>query len=411
MFKCRSCHGKRLRQILYLGDLPLANALLTADQHDQPDDRYPLNLVFCTDCSLVQITETASSEKLFQEYFYFSSFSDTVLENARQIALRMIDRCHLDQESLVVELASKDGYLLKNYQQKGIPVLGVEPAENIARAAIAKGIPTVCKFFDARVAQELRADGYQADVIHANNVVAHVADLHGFIEGIAALLRPDGVAVIETHYVKALIDHVEFDTIYHEHLCYYSATSLRNLFALHDLKMVDIECVPVNGGSLRAYFQPASGSCSFEAHGAQHVCALLEEEAACGMDSLPFYQNFNQKAEELKKNLLKLLEKIKSDGKSIAVYGATAKSMTLLNYFGIVGEMIDFIVDCSTVKQGYYTPGTHLPILSPEKLLETQPDNVLVLARIFAEEILEQQAEYRQRGGKFILPIPELRVV
>ena len=411
MFTCRSCGGKRLREILFLGDLPLANALLTKDQLDRTEEKYPLRLVFCPHCTLVQITETVSPKKLFSNYFYFSSFSDTVLENAQRIADKMINRCQLTSDSLVLELASNDGYLLKNYQAKGIPVLGVEPAENVAKAAIEQGIPTLCKFFNAQVADQMSADGITADVIHANNVAAHVADLHGFVEGIAKLLKPDGVAVIENHYVKDMLDHVEFDSIYHEHLCYYSATSMRNLFARHGLKMVDLERIPVHGGSLRAYFQPTHGPCSLEKEGAQRVKILLDEESAWGVGDFQFYQNFNRQVEALKEDLLCLLNKLKSTGKSIVVYGASAKSTTLLNYFGIGRETIDYVADRSTIKQGHYTPGTHLYIVSPDKLLETQPDYVLLLTWNFADEILAQQAEYRQRGGKFIIPIPKTQVL
>lgn len=411
MFTCRSCGETAVQPVLSLGSIPLANALLTHERLTRPEETFPLEMVFCPRCSLVQITETIAPEKLFHEYFYYSSFSETVLQNARAITERLIARCKLSRSSLVVEIASNDGYLLQNYCQYGIPVLGVEPAQNIAQVAEGRGIPTINEFFDEKLAAEMRGRGQQADVIHAHNVIAHVADLHSVVAGMAILLKPDSVAVIENHYVKDLIDYVEFDAVYHEHLCYYSVTSFRNLFALHGLRLVDVERLPIHGGSLRVYFQRADGPCSLAKDGMQRVTALLDEEASWGVTDFGFYQNFGNKVERLRHNLLALLHEIKAQGKRIVVYGASAKSATLLNYFGIGAETLDYVVDRSTVKQGHYTPGTHLLIRPPEALLETLPDYVLLLAWNFADEVLAQQAEYRARGGRFILPIPELKVV
>lgn len=400
---CRSCGSASLKPILSLGHTPLANALLTEAQLQEPEIRYPLDLVFCSHCTLVQITETVPPEQLFREYVYFSSFADAALQNAKAIVERLVASRHLSAHSLAVEIASNDGYLLQYYLNAGIPVLGIEPALNIAQVAERRGIHTLSEFFGEALAHQLSEQGVQAEVIHANNVLAHVADLNGVTAGIRALLKSEGVAVIEVPYLKDLIDYVEFDTIYHEHLCYFSLTALEHLFRRHGLTVQDVERIPIHGGSLRLFVGPQPTQSAA-------VRELLAAEVAWGVARFEAYQDFGKRVEKLKTDLLTLLCDLQARGKRIAAYGASAKGATLLNYFGIGRETLEFIVDRSTVKQGLYTPGTHLPIYAPEKLLEAKPDYALLLTWNFADEIMAQQADYRQHGGRFIIPVPEVRI-
>jgi SAM-dependent methyltransferase len=404
---CRSCGLSPRIPVLSLGETPLANALRSAGESDAPEPRFPLELALCPKCSLVQLTTEVPPDHLFRDYVYFSSFSDTMLRHAAELTARVVREERLGPDSLVVEAASNDGYLLKNYATAGVRVLGIEPARNVARVAVERhGIPTREEFFGREFAISLVAEGLRADVFHAHNVLAHVPDLNGFVAGIRTLLKSTGVAVIEAPYVKDMLDHCEFDTIYHEHLCYFSLTALDACFRKHGLVIRDVERVPIHGGSLRLFAAPAE-SVNAVSH---RVTALLAEEASWDVGTLEPYRVFAGRVAEIRSGLRELLERLKAGGKRIAAYGASAKGSTLLNFCGIGREMIDFVVDRSTAKQGKLTPGTGLRIYAPDKLLEEMPDYTLLLTWNFADEILRQQEEYRKRGGKFILPVPLPRV-
>ncbi len=404
--RCRACGAAHFHPVLSLGQTPLANALLSESDLAHPEPVYPLDVVLCRACTLLQITLSVPPERLFSDYAYFSSFSDAWVAHAQRLAVSLIESRGLTNESLVVEVASNDGYLLQHYQRAGIPVLGIEPAENIARIAESRGINSIVQFFGPDLAQNLRASGLLAHVIHASNVLAHVPDLTGVVRGFHTLLAPGGVVVVEAPYVRDMIDQGEFDTIYHEHLCYFSLTALVRLFAAQGLTTVGVERLATHGGSLRVYAertedQPVVGP---------SVDLLLGAEAAWGIGRSERYDTFGADAARIRRDLVAFVAQSRAAGRRIAAYGAAAKGATMLNYAGLTSRDIDFVVDRNTHKHGRFMPGAHVPILPVEALLERQPDDTLLLTWNFADEILEQQAEYRRRGGRFVIAVPRLEV-
>lgn len=402
---CRSCGGE-LEVFLSLGDMPLPDALLRPEQLTLPEPRYPLDVAFCPSCSLVQILQDVPPERLFVDnYLYFSSFSTGLVRHSAEHARRLVAERGLGPDSLVVEIASNDGYLLRNFVEAGVPVLGIDPAPQQAAAANAVGVPTLTEFFDAELARRLRAEGKRADVIVANNVMAHTPTLNSFVEGLSILLADDGIATIENTYVKDLVDHYEFDTIYHEHFCYFSCSAVDALARRHGLYLNGIEHFPsLQGGTLRWRLGTRETP-------DRSVAEYLEAERASGLTKVGYYREFASGVHRIKSELSELLRSLRSEGKTIAAYGAAAKGSTLVNFIGIGPETVDYVVDRNVHKQGLLMPGTHLPIRDPSVLLETMPEFLLLLAWNYKDEIAEQQREYLGRGGRFIVPVPRPEIL
>lgn len=404
---CRFCGTTLEHTFVDLGMSPLCESYLAPEQLNQMEPFYPLHVYVCDRCFLVQLLEYVSSQEIFSEYAYFSSYSDTWLQHAKTYTEKMTERFGLHSSSQVVEIASNDGYLLQYFLPQKIPVLGIEPAANVAEVAIKKGIPCVVKFFGEKTADELASQGKQADLIVGNNVLAHVPDLNDFVKGIKILLKPEGVITMEFPHLMRLMEENQFDTIYHEHFCYFSFITVEKVFAAHGLRIFDVEELSTHGGSLRIYGCHAQDTSKPTS---QQVLELKARESAAGFDNLENYFSFSHKVEETKFKLLEFLIAAKRQGKSIAGYGAPGKGNTLLNYCGIRGDFIDYTVDRNPYKQGKFLPGTHIPIFHPDKIKQTKPDYLLILPWNLKNEIISQMSYIRDWGGQFIVPIPEVKV-
>jgi len=407
VYTCRGCGAALRHTFVDLGVQPLANSYLEQEGLNRMEPFFPLHVRVCEGCFLVQLPEVQSRESIFEDYSYFSSFSDTWLRHAEDYVERVVERLGLGPGSHVVEIASNDGYLLQYMVARGIPSLGVEPAANVATVAEQRGVPTLVAFFGVETARRLVADGLGADLIAGNNVLAHVPDLRDFVEGLSIALNPGGTITLEFPHVLNLIIERQFDTIYHEHFSYFSLLATEPVFAAQGLAVVDVDRLPTHGGSLRLYLRHAGES----APEAPAVAELRDEEAAAGLDRLETYTGFAAVVAAVKRDLLDFLIRAKRDGERVVGYGAPAKGNTLLNYCGVGPDLLEYTVDRSPHKQGRFLPGTRIPIHGPARILEDQPDHVLILPWNLADEIVEQMVAVREWGGRFVVPIPTLAVV
>ena len=390
-----------------LGMSPLANSYLRPEQLNSAEKFYPLRAYVSEDNFLVQLEEFESPDHIFSDYAYFSSFSDSWLQHAKNYAEMMVKRFCFNSESQIIEIASNDGYLLQYFQEKGIPVLGIEPAANVAEAAEKKGISSLVKFFGVQTSKELVAKGTKADLLLGNNVLAHVPNLNDFVAGMKIVLKPSGILTMEFPHLLQLILHNQFDTIYHEHFSYFSFLTVERVFAKHGITLFDVEELPTHGGSLRIFGRHTEAE---QPNVTDRVGALKKKEMSAGLDKIGTYLKFGEQVKETKRKVLDFLIQAKRAGKSIVAYGAAAKGNTLLNYCGIGRDFIDYTVDRSPHKQGLALPGTHIPIAAPETICETKPDYLFILPWNLREEIMEQMGWIREWGGKFVVPIPEVLV-
>ena len=405
---CRFCNAQLQHTFADLGMSPVSNANIREENLKSVEPFYPLHAYVCNNCFLVQLEEFQAPDDIFNDdYAYFSSYSESWLEHARNYSMMMMERFNFNQNSLVVEMASNDGYLLKNFVEKNIPVLGIEPAENCATAAREVGVHSIVEFFGVATANDLVAKGYRADLLIGNNVLAHVPDINDFVGGQKIMLADSGVITIEFPHLMRLMENNQFDTIYHEHFSYLSLLTVEKIYAAHDLVIFDVDEIPTHGGSLRIYARHDSDTGKPVT---DRVTALRQREIEAGLTDITTYTAFSEQVKETKRKLLEFLIEAKRSGKTIVGYGAPAKGNTLLNYCGIRNDFLEYTVDLSPHKQGRYLPGTHLPIRAPEAIRQTRPDYLLILPWNLKDEIMEQMANIRSWGGQFVVPIPEVRV-